>query len=223
MFSISPTLGSIERLGLLADFGGRVTHFVGSGRREVESVEKFGSDATVGSSGRRRRGVLRARRQRARDHDLFGGSLRLVNRTTNTWRARRSQSCTVANCQPAGTGGLAVGDPPHPYIYEAHLMVSQEEAFELDGSALAITTTRVGELSGAEDIASIDAYGNPLTVTVSTSDASGGSYLKTTTNTYAAANTTNWVVRDSKSNASGVVGGSIAGRDSLGATGSWGR
>ena len=72
-------------------------------------------------------------------------------------------------------------DPNHPLIYEVNLTGSREETFELNGSALASTTTTL-EL--------FDTYGNPRKVIVESSDG----HKKTTENTFAAVNTANWIV-----------------------------
>jgi len=88
---------------------------------------------------------------------LFGGNLRLVNRSQNTWESRISQTCNGANCTPVAS------TPPHPSVYQAHVTQSVEESFELDGSALATTTTSM-------PLGSIDAYGNRTTVSVVTTD-----------------------------------------------------
>ncbi|MCC6194106.1 MAG: VCBS repeat-containing protein, partial [Burkholderiales bacterium] len=106
---------------------------------------------------------------------LFGGSLRLVNRSTSSWVARRSQTCRGAVCVSP------VDAPPHPFVYEVNLTGSVDKTFELDGSALASVTTTMG---------TIDAYGNPGSVGVESLDG----YGKTTVNTYAPADTANWIV-----------------------------
>ncbi|MFO1307539.1 MAG: Ig-like domain-containing protein [Burkholderiales bacterium] len=124
---------------------------------------------------------------------LFGGNLRLVNRTTSTWKSRRSQTCGGSLCASPAAGGTNVEDPAQPLVYEAFKMVSVAESFELNGSALATTTTTSGTIDGSGNITGIDAYGNPLTVGVVTAETTG-SYSKITTNTFAAADTTNWVI-----------------------------
>jgi len=57
---------------------------------------------------------------------------------------------------------------------------SVQSGYDLNAAALpAVTTTTV-----------YDAYGNPTSIVASTGDG----YSKTTTNTYAAADTTNWFI-----------------------------
>jgi RHS repeat-associated protein len=100
---------------------------------------------------------------------LFGGSLKAVNRASNTWLARDSSSCGFALC-----GGT-------PRVREALLTQTVEESWELDGTALPSMTSAFG---------SIDQYGNPQQVTVSSSDG----YSKATTNTYLSEVTNYWVI-----------------------------
>jgi RHS repeat-associated protein len=92
---------------------------------------------------------------------LFNGNLKLVNRSSNTWQPRNSTSCNYASC-----GGT-------PTVREGLLAQTLAESWELDGTSSPSTTTTI-------PIASIDSYGNPGQVTVSTSDG----YSKVTANTY---------------------------------------
>ncbi|HVO91123.1 MAG TPA: FG-GAP-like repeat-containing protein [Casimicrobiaceae bacterium] len=91
---------------------------------------------------------------------LFGTSLRLVNRSTNSWEMRSSSSC----------GSVCGGAP---VIVTSNLSQSVDESWELDGSALPTMTTTT-------PFAFVDAYGNPQQVTVTSSDG----YIKDTVNTY---------------------------------------
>jgi RHS repeat-associated protein len=102
---------------------------------------------------------------------LFAGNLRLVNRANNTWSLRASSSCN--------NGNLCGGTPT---VQEVQLTQTVAESWEIDGMALPSTTTTT-------PLASIDPYGNAQQVTVSSSDG----YSKATSNTYAAADVTNWL------------------------------
>ena len=71
---------------------------------------------------------------------LFGGNLRLVNRSTSTWAVRRSQTCSGGVICRFSGAHPPDPRPDHPIVYEVNLTGSVDETFELNGSALASIT-----------------------------------------------------------------------------------
>lgn len=87
--------------------------------------------------------------------------LRLVNRVTTSWSVRPSSTCGNTLCP----SGLSLPTPIPLTVREAFSTGSTQESWELDGTALPVTTSRSE---------AFDAYGNPETVTVSSSDDRAG-------------------------------------------------
>jgi RHS repeat-associated protein len=89
------------------------------------------------------------------------GTLVRVNKTTNGWLVRNSKTCGASGFAPCGGA---------PLVVEGLLTATTDQSWELDGTALPLTTTTF----------TLDEYGNPLHVTAASDDG----YSKDTVNTY---------------------------------------
>lgn len=116
----------------------------------------------------------------------FNQNFPFVGTTAWEWKGTSSQTfnSTSNTYQFANaTNGTAVAPGNAPY--RVSLLSSQASSWDLDGTAVPTVTTTYGPYTGTNP--GYDAFNNPLSITVSSSDG----YSKTTTNQYTN-DTTNW-------------------------------
>jgi len=101
------------------------------------------------------------------------------------------RSTSIPACQAVPSGApctIAPGNRYFPYVAN-----SKEESWDLDGTALPVTTSET--VYGNDPVSNIF-WGDPKTITVSTRDANGGVSQKVTENIYKTAETDNgkWIL-----------------------------